>query len=261
MGRTPSRPEQWFFFANALIFLAIVLVGFGPTLYLREAFGTIDRASGSADLPTYLLVHGIVLTAWYTLFLGQTLLARLGRPDWHRRMGVVGLVLALMVLWSGAQVTYLTVPRMLAGMSAAGADPAIQQAVLQGFSRVIVGNIHFLVVFTVFVGTAAWLRRKTDVHKRLMLLASAYLIGPALSTARPIGQPIEPLLPHGVLPSMVFMALCAAALFVYDYATKRRIHPATMWGTAIIGVSVAARIHLVVWGDSGLAFTRWMVGL
>ena len=83
------RPRAMrFFLALAVLMLAVVAVGFGPSLYLRRALGTVDRFGPS--LPPHLLAHGAVLTVWYVLFVVQALLVRTGRRDVHRRLGVTG---------------------------------------------------------------------------------------------------------------------------------------------------------------------------
>ena len=83
------RPRAMrFFFGLAVLMLAVVAVGFGPSLYLRRVLGTVDRFGPS--LPPHLLAHGGVLTVWYVLFVVQTLLVRTGRRDMHRRLGVLG---------------------------------------------------------------------------------------------------------------------------------------------------------------------------
>ena len=64
-----------------------------------------------------------------------------------------------------------------------------------------------------------------------MLLASVFLLGPAFAIGRPIGRTLMPLLPNGLLPSTVFTLLSIGALICYDVATKKRIAPATLWGS------------------------------
>src|SRR2546428_11041906 len=88
-----SGPRTWFFMGMALIMVASMFIGFAPTFYLRSYFRPTD-VSGSPDLPTYLVVHGIVLTALFLLFFVQTLLIARDAPGLHRRLGVLGALLA-----------------------------------------------------------------------------------------------------------------------------------------------------------------------
>src|SRR6185436_12010738 len=60
-----ARSHHGFFVCMAALLLATVLVGFAPSFYLRAYFG-------APPLPTYLQLHGVVLTAWFLLFFVQT---------------------------------------------------------------------------------------------------------------------------------------------------------------------------------------------
>src|SRR5512147_1245206 len=73
----------------------IVFVGFARTYYLKGVFGTPALSSGLVHL------HGIVMTLWFALFVVQVRLIAAHRTDLHRRVGVVGAVLALLVLVVG----------------------------------------------------------------------------------------------------------------------------------------------------------------
>jgi hypothetical protein len=243
-----ARPRNWFFAGLALVMVATVAFGFGPTLYLRSVLGVTDRFG--ASLPPYLVVHGIVLTAWYVLFAAQTLLVTAGRRDIHRRLGVAGTVLAVAVVASSG----VTVQRLASRAIAAGPD-LTSRAV-----PIVVSDFWVLVAFTLLVGAAIYLRRRLGTHKRLMLLASVLLVGPALATGRPIGRTVVTYLPAWLLPSQVFIALCLGALVWHDIATSRRVEPATLWGGVAV-VAVLAITRLMAFGGSGAVFARWFAGL
>jgi hypothetical protein len=84
-------------------------------------------------------------------------------------------------------------------------------------------------MFTAFVSAAIWRRRDRESHKRLMLLASVIIIGPAV--ARLPG----PLLLH-IAISVLFVALGMA----YDRYSRGRIHPVYLWGFALMVLSTLA---------------------
>src|SRR6185437_6956578 len=85
------RFYTWVAFAAALI----VFTGFARTYYLKQLFGT-------RSLPLLLHVHGLVMTLWFVLFLVQVRLVAAHRTDLHRRLGVFGALLALLVVAVGA---------------------------------------------------------------------------------------------------------------------------------------------------------------
>lgn len=173
-----------------------------------------------APLPVYLVVHGLVMTGWYLLFLTQATLVSSRRMAVHRRLGVAGVVLAAAVVVTGAMVHLRLIPRMHAlGRIASPEDVAFATGfVLQGLAS--------LLPFVVLVTWAALGRRRPELHKRLMFWAMVWAIGPAFTPTRPLGQFLDPL----VAPALPFFPanlLWFGALLLYDWRTLRRPHPAT----------------------------------
>ena len=125
---------------------------------------------------------------------------------------------------------------------------------------VIVSDFWSLVAFSLLVAAAVHYRHRFETHKRLMAIASAFLVAPAFAVGRPIGQTLVPLLPNGVLPSTVFIVLALGALIGYDWVTRRRIERATVSGVAVV-VAAFVLTQLMLLGETGLAFARWLGGL
>jgi len=157
-----TRARDRFYIGMSGFLLLIVVGGFAPTFSLRALFQT-------GELPLYLHVHGAILTTWFALAFTQACLVFVGRTPWHRRLGVAALPLALAVIAASIVVLANFVPRH-AGNS--GDTPV---AVL------FFGDSAILIVFAVLVGSAVLARGRPDTHKRLMLLASLSIVGPALS--------------------------------------------------------------------------------
>ena len=83
-----------FFFGMSIVLLLTVLIGFAPTLYLR-AF------RDSPPLPGHLYVHGAILTGWFAWLVLQASLIKANRVAQHRRLGAVGAILCLAVVYAG----------------------------------------------------------------------------------------------------------------------------------------------------------------
>ena len=223
----PEAPVQgkrlrWFFVCLASILIVIVAVGFAPSFYLRSIMNTAPIARPS--LPGYLIVHGIALSAWYLLFLTQTFLVASKRTRIHRSLGIAGAVLAVFVF----SLSMMVVLRAPARDIAAGAS-------VSEISLKVIGDIAILILFAFLVTLGIRNRRKPEIHKRLMALASVSIVAPAI--ARWPGA--EANLPFSVVvPQLSF----CGALVVHDIVTRRRVHPATGWGVAayliLVGVSV-----------------------
>lgn len=190
--------------------ILVVALGFGKSFFFRPAFN--DK-----PLPAYLILHGATMTAWFLLFLAQTLLVSARRVDLHRKLGVAGIVLALGVVVTAVMVNLNLAPRaMEAGIISRPEDAA-------GFA---LDSLSSLIPFILLIGLAVVQRRKPDLHKRLMFWAFAWMLGPAFSGARPLGQFLDPL----AAPYLDFFPsdfIWLFALMAYDWLTLRRIHPAT----------------------------------
>ena len=108
-----------------------------------------------------------------------------------------------------------------------------------------------MVVFTGLAAVGLWHRRRADIHKRLMTLATIALLGAPIARlpfgARMIGLP-------GVFAlADLFLVACIA----YDLTTLRRVHPATIWGGLAIVVSQPLRLAISGTG-LWLGFARWL---
>jgi hypothetical protein len=219
------RPSRFFLLASYAL-LAIVLVGFAPTFYLRDWFG-------APGFPGYVFAHGVILTAWYGWFCVQTTAVALGRVDLHRRLGAIGIVLAVPVVVSGAAVALGYGPRMLGLYGAAGTDAT-------RVAMVVWGNLGMLAAFVVFLAAAVFLRRRADVHRRLMFLAAVSLVPPALARiARN---------PWMALPEQVIigggLAVLLLALALTDHRQLARPHRATLIGGGALGGVLAVSVAI-----------------
>jgi hypothetical protein len=113
-----------------------------------------------------------------------------------------------------------------------------------------VGQLPHLLMFALFVGLGVLLRKRAEVHKRLMLLASVAIVGPALGRF-----PLWPIFAGGLDAARNYaiggLLLLLASLIVYDIVTRRRPHPATWLGAIAIVVSLAVSVAL---GVTGIGF-------
>ena len=92
------RQQTKFFFGLAVVMLTLVVVGFARTFYARPFFGAIDEPTRSAELPRHLMLHGLVMTSWFALVVTQTLLIAKRNVALHRRLGIAGAALAVLVV-------------------------------------------------------------------------------------------------------------------------------------------------------------------
>lgn len=224
------------FYLWAGVFAAlIVFTGFAQTFYLKGMFET-------PTLSGLLMMHGVIMTLWFALFIAQVRLNAVGRNDLHRRLGVFGAILAGLVVAVGVAVAIDSARR---GFTPAPEVPPLVFMAVPLFD---------LAVFTVLVAVALWNRRRGDTHKRLMLLATVSLLTAAIARI-PLGFIEQGGLPVFFGLMILFVITCVAI----DTARTRRLHPAFGWGSGLIILSVPLR--LMVGGTaSWTQFASWLVG-
>jgi len=142
--------------------LLIVVVGFAHTYFLKGAV--------FARLPSLLVhLHGAVFSSWIILFVVQSSLISAGNYRLHRKLGVLGGVLAVLMVILGTVTPFGTLRR--------GAH-------LPSFftpASFLIGNVVGIWLTGVLIGVAIWQRKNSRLHKRLMFIANVTLMGPALS--------------------------------------------------------------------------------
>jgi len=239
MATIVSRPvvklrrhtDDYFFAGMSLLILGSVLLGFAHSYYLA---GTIH-----ARLPSAVIhVHAVVFSSWILLFITQTTLVSIGKVAWHKKLGILGAVLACLLVLLGTLAIvdstrrHFTPPGLTSGM----------------FLALDVGEM------TVFGSLVSWgirARRDGAAHKRLILLATITLL-PAAVNRWPFA------FIHQFPPSTGFVIdaflLCIIA---FDLVTRRRIHRATAWGALIIFLLTPVMFalgHTPFW----LHFAQWI---
>jgi hypothetical protein len=210
------RRSRWFYTVMGVIATLVVVAGFGGSYY--------GMASGRGSLTWLIKVHGLVYALWLAVFIAQTSLVAARRVTLHRRLGYASLALfgAMVVLGYQAAVE--------------GARRGFDLNYTNDPLGYMVFTMGALVGFTAFAAAGFWYRRRPEVHKRLMLLAT---VGPLM------GAPLAHLFAHTEAlrgRAILFVIILAALLFAgafYDRLTRGRFHPVTLWGA----------VALFVWGN------------
>ncbi|HET7315890.1 MAG TPA: hypothetical protein VFI88_00510 [Sphingomicrobium sp.] len=207
--------ERKFYTRMALFLVGIVLLGFGPSFYLRSIVPAYPRPNPT--LPPWVIFHGLVFTTWMALVVTQTQLIAARKHALHMTLGTAGVLFALLMI----PVMYLTAVWQVAR--------ANQPPFTDPLTWTIV-PLATIVPFAVLVWNAWDKRRNAPWHKRLMLSAAILVVmGPAIGRL--------PIAPPSVLGFTIQMAvgfLLFVPLLVRDFRTLGHVHPATK-----IGVSMA----------------------
>ncbi|PZQ21556.1 MAG: hypothetical protein DI569_11560 [Sphingopyxis macrogoltabida] len=204
--------HRWYFSVATVLMLALTLLGFSDNL-----FTNVGQQS-NAD-PKF-VVHGLFCLTWMMLLAVQANLA--GRRDirLHRSLGIAGIFVAagvvLSTLWVFIEVWKGWEAMQIVGRANRVFLPSYALCALLGFLN----------------------RRRPDRHKRLMFIASLYMLEPVLSRAF---DPFDPLLLRFTDRQVdgawwVFFVVVWNAFFLsllaYDWKVLGRIHAITVGGYA-----------------------------
>ena len=221
----------------ALAILVVVFIGFARSFFLQPLFPEWHRPS-----ETIFYVHGVAFTAWIALLIAQVSLVAGGRKDVHRKFGADGAGLAALMVVLGTVAALIAARRPT------------------GFIDVPVPPLSFLAIplfgiaeFALFAGLAIVKRRDAQTHKRCMLLATIVLVTAAIARLPVVGD-------YGPPAFFGLTDLLLVPLIIWDFRTRGRLHPVTLWG----GLLIIALEPLQLWisgTDGWLAFARWATGL
>jgi len=199
------RYDHYFFSGMALLMLATVFEGFARTYYLAGVF--------HAPLPSLIIhVHGAAFSCWIFLLVAQTSLVSLGRVDIHRRLGIAGFVLAILMVILGVMAATDLLVRE-------GGPPGTDAK----FFYIV--SLSGMMIFAPLILFAFRVRTNPPAHKRLILVATMALVVAAIARFRIVQS-----LGAAYRFSYIFLILLVA----YDLWSTRKIHPATLWAGAFL---------------------------
>ena len=237
-----KKREPYFFVVNVILLL-IVVVGFGPSFFLRPL-------NDLAPLPIHLIIHGVSATAWIVAIVLQSYWIQQGKVLRHARLGVYFSLIAPILVASGFWVlgyaTELYHTDFAPHVAATEDDGRTFRALI------ISGDVWQLLLFLVFVYIGYRNRKHAFIHKRAMLIASILLCQQALvrigkMEVLMIGS--EPGASGGMYATFVPLLLLIS-IVVYDKRVHQKIQRISIAGIVayllFVGISVAI-------GASGLA--------
>lgn len=216
--------RNFFLLMVGLVWLGI-LMGFVPEIVHR-------LETHARPYPLVVHVHAVAFVTWLCLLTVQVWLIRTRRTNVHRKLGVAGMVLYPVMIVLGLSAA-IVVNRESAGTP--DFDPSF-----------ISVQFADMLNFTVLASAAFWLRRVPSAHKRFIILATIFIAdagygrwwdGPILHWFT------EHLGASGFWANAtgLFLGdfLLVIVLGCYDLVTRRRLHPAFVYG-ASFGLLVEA---------------------
>jgi hypothetical protein len=228
-----ARARPQFYSRMAAVLLLAVAVGFTPTLYLRPFFEV-------PALEPRVLLHAAVLTAWFVAFWVQATLVARRSIAWHRRVGWVVAAIGLTAVLTSVWITLA----------------AVQDGTIM--PRTVWSNLANAAAFAVFLAAAIALRRDSDSHRRLMLLASIAFVQPATARLFFRSGPLADLGLNPLVGGLVLSLLFLVPLVVHDIKTRKSLHAATLIGGASLIVARLVAVFMIAGSSTGQSVLRWL---
>ena len=208
-----AKSDRNFFLTYVILIWFGILNGFVPEIVRHVA-------SNKPPYPLIIHVHAIAFVGWLVVLTTQIVLIRRNRHDLHRKLGLAAIALAAAMIVIGP-ATAVYMQRYHWGTPES--DPAF-----------LAIQLTDILAFAGLAGSAFLLRADSPAHKRLIILATLYISDAGF--ARFLGDGVHSLLGDGFFPFMAeaYLAndLLALGTGGYDLATRRRLHPAYLWGLA-----------------------------
>ena len=200
---------RYFFVVMASLFPIMAVIGFTPDYQMIKSQGL--------EVHWFLHVHGAIMVSWLLVFLAQAILAAKGNLKFHRRLGLISVVLGVFVFLSiGIAIVHAKIAY----------SPPVGDADAWGIlSQQLYGFLLFGLLFT--WGILA--RKNAGAHKRLLLLATVVLIQAAVDRIR-----FLPGINEALYIRFIYLDVLLIPLFIYDLLTVRHIHKITVIGTVCI---------------------------
>jgi hypothetical protein len=220
-----------FYVGLSVVIATIAFVGFW-----RTYFGPL--LTGNVEEPPLIHFHVTVYVGWLVLVIAQAALAALGRLDLHVKLGRFGIGYGVLVIAAGLLVGFgMFVVRVRAG--------AVPEAIGRLF-----GPVLDMLIFAPLFAAAVYYRRRPEIHKRLMILATTTLLVAAVGRMR-VFLP-SPVLQHLVWFSPILLAMA------YDYAKRRIVHPVYVFGLVLL-LAESQPVRMVArTSDAWRSFGGWL---
>jgi len=167
--------DRWIYVFTAASFIAVTLAGFIP-----DSLGKIAavQAGQRPPFPLVLHFHAVLMGSFLILLFAQTWLMATGRRDLHMRLGLLGIILAPLLVIAGFILAPTMYHQVWAG--AQHAAPAIReqlQARLSVMDDILLLQLRIGILFPLFLAIGLKARGgNAGMHKRMMILATVMAI-------------------------------------------------------------------------------------
>jgi len=213
--------ENYFYFAMSLLFAVIVVTGFSRTVNQNLFHPAIPR-------PFLLWIHGAAFSSWVAFYILQSALVRTHNVKLHRQLG-----------WIGAGLGALMVPL---GFTIAIVMGRFDSRQLHQSDPTFLSIPFFdMIAFGTLFGLAIFWRRKPDMHRPLLFVATCCLLD------APFGRSDFIFYHYLFFPCLDLVMLLGV---VRDLVVNRRVHAVYRYALPILIAGQAFTVYLWHWSPA-----------
>lgn len=199
-----GRADRLFFFAMALVIVAMDALGFGIAFHKTNIAQELHS--------NWVKVHVFLFTSWIFVFLVQATLVATHRTDLHRKFGIIGAaVCGLMIL--------ITVGGAISAFVNSPPRPAFDHFMLH-----VVVHVDAIDFGILAIAGILFRNRDSETHKRLMFLATV-----VVAARFPFLGSFFKTKWHHYVDQDAFFVIGV----LYDLITRGRVNKAYIWGGLI----------------------------
>src|SRR5258708_28712561 len=200
------RARRFYLFVTILT-AAIVFARFARTFFLNGFFAKLH-------LPSLFILHGVVFSSWLVLLVTQSALVSAKQIRIHQKLGYASIAIVVSMFTLGWIMSVQAAQR---GFTPPGGPPPLSFLAFQ---------IFHLILFSSLVTAGFLLRDRPETHKRLMIVATVSILTPALARIFLLFN-AHLIIFKALGVQLAILLICMA----YDSFTRKRLHPAYIWGT------------------------------
>lgn len=191
--------RKYYFQAVSILLIILSVIAFSDNL--------ITNVGQESNTDPKFIIHGLLMFSWFIIFVVQANFIRKGDYNAHMKWGIIGMISAIGVFLSSVYI-------FIAVYKGWDAMPFFAKA-----------NRLFMLSFAVLVVLGYLNRKNGTKHKRLIYMASLFILEPILSRVSE-NLHIENLEAFIII---VWNGLFIS-LFAYDWITLKRIHKISWFG-------------------------------
>ena len=202
-----ERMERLFYLLSGCLLLSVVALGF-QHFYLQGRAS--DGGPVTQQIVPLVFLHGILMTAWIIAFVVQSGLIVSGNRRLHMSLGVGGAVLAALLVIVGVATAIASVHY----------NPDSYKEIW-GARRFLSFMLTNISGFGILAGIGLIYRRRPEVHRPMLLLATLFVAGPAGFFRIPAISGVVMSNIHTIIAPWIPMLILGAVLLVLKSVMTR----------------------------------------